>query len=74
MTDKPDICCETCGYFQSFKNMPYGECRRNPPTVTSDDQGMCNYAWPGVNKKEGWCGEHSSLPVGELTMPKGARR
>jgi|GEM_PF-6737969 len=42
--------CEACKYF-FYQESKFGECRRHPPTITSD-----GYEFPiSITKK--WCGE-----------------
>lgn len=47
--------CQSCRFFLIEKNEELGECRRNPPSMYSDD-GEIGYAFPVVPLTE-WCGE-----------------
>lgn len=59
-TEIVQAACMTCAYFireQATKTMQpeYGDCRRYPPTVVVDEEGMSS-VWPLVEMTDG-CGE-----------------
>ena len=55
--------CETCRYWDQFKNYPgTGQCRAGLPDIDRSD---CRGIWPET-RADDWCGQHEE-PLGEIT-------
>lgn len=55
--------CATCVHFREFGNDPgEGQCKRLPPAVILDVNGVALSVWPEVSDYQG-CGEHPDFPA-----------
>lgn len=71
MSERDERCCGNCRYWMQLEGYEiiegkpqdnFGECRRYPPVLTSDESEIATF---GLTEHGVWCGEHK--PTDEST-------